>query len=235
MNANLRTRGPEAGNREPGARRVNTAGQVLFASLIGTTIEFFDFYIYATAAVLVFPRLFFPSTDPASKPAQLELKGRVGVTSILTLHGRVGPLVGPLRLDVNGDLRGFAVPRTNSYLVEHVAWEARDGWLSTAFRCRIEGDTLYTAVDEKPKRTRRLRRLVNVEAEPRVEVVIDQYEEDWSQLSWVRLRGRAGVVERDERALQLLCAKYPQYRERPPLGPFVVVEIDDRQEWAAVP
>ena len=66
MNANLRTRGPEAGGREPGARRVNTAGQVLFASLIGTTIEFFDFYIYATAAVLVFPRLFFPSTDPAS-------------------------------------------------------------------------------------------------------------------------------------------------------------------------
>lgn len=47
-------------------QRVNTAGQVLFASLIGTTIEFFDFYIYATAAVLVFPRLFFPSTDPAS-------------------------------------------------------------------------------------------------------------------------------------------------------------------------
>jgi len=66
MNANLRTRGREAGSREPGARRVNTAGQVLFASLIGTTIEFFDFYIYATAAVLVFPRLFFPSTDPAS-------------------------------------------------------------------------------------------------------------------------------------------------------------------------
>jgi PPOX class probable F420-dependent enzyme len=99
----------------------------------------------------------------------------------------------------------------------------------------LDGDTLYTAVDEKPKRTRRLRRLVNIEAEPRVEVVIDHYEEDWSQLSWVRLRGRAGVVERDERALELLCAKYPQYRERPPLGPFVVVEIDERQEWAAVP
>ena len=45
---------------------VNRPGQVLFASLIGTTIEFFDFYIYATAAVLVFPRLFFPATDPAS-------------------------------------------------------------------------------------------------------------------------------------------------------------------------
>src|SRR2546427_3908051 len=45
---------------------VNTPGQVLFASMIGTTIEFFDFYIYATAAVLVFPRLFFPASDPAS-------------------------------------------------------------------------------------------------------------------------------------------------------------------------
>src|SRR5918911_2880306 len=47
-------------------RRVNTPAQVLFASLIGTTIEFFDFYIYATAAVIVFPRLFFPPSDPAS-------------------------------------------------------------------------------------------------------------------------------------------------------------------------
>ena len=47
-------------------RRINTPGQVLFASLIGTTIEFFDFYIYATAAVLVFPRLFFPASDPVS-------------------------------------------------------------------------------------------------------------------------------------------------------------------------
>jgi metabolite-proton symporter len=47
-------------------RPVNTPGQVLFASMIGTTIEFFDFYIYGTAAVLVFPALFFPATDPAT-------------------------------------------------------------------------------------------------------------------------------------------------------------------------
>jgi metabolite-proton symporter len=45
---------------------INRPAQVLFASLIGTTIEFFDFYIFATAAVLVFPRLFFPSSDPAA-------------------------------------------------------------------------------------------------------------------------------------------------------------------------
>jgi len=47
-------------------QQLNTPRQVLFASLVGTTVEFFDFYIYATAAVLVFPRLFFPSTDPAT-------------------------------------------------------------------------------------------------------------------------------------------------------------------------
>jgi metabolite-proton symporter len=50
--------------------RINSPAQVLFASLIGTTIEFFDFYIYATAAVLVFPRLFFPASDPASATLQ---------------------------------------------------------------------------------------------------------------------------------------------------------------------
>ena len=50
----------------PATAAVNTPAQVLFASLVGTTIEFFDFYIYATAAVLVFPRLFFPSSDPTS-------------------------------------------------------------------------------------------------------------------------------------------------------------------------
>jgi metabolite-proton symporter len=58
---------PDIRDEAPGrGARKNTAGQVLFASLIGTTIEFFDFYIYATAAVLVFPRLFFPKEDPMS-------------------------------------------------------------------------------------------------------------------------------------------------------------------------
>jgi hypothetical protein len=52
------------GNGKPEA--INTPRQVLFASLIGTAIEFFDFYIYATAAVLVFPRLFFPASDPTT-------------------------------------------------------------------------------------------------------------------------------------------------------------------------
>src|ERR1700751_4806878 len=53
-------------NRPMADKHVNSPRQVLFASLIGTTIEYFDFYIYATAAVLVFPKLFFPASDPAS-------------------------------------------------------------------------------------------------------------------------------------------------------------------------
>src|ERR1700693_718031 len=57
-------------NRNAGAEKVNSPGTVLFASLIGTTIEFFDFYIYATAAVLVFPKLLFPAADPAAAMRQ---------------------------------------------------------------------------------------------------------------------------------------------------------------------
>ncbi|MGC1382194.1 MAG: MFS transporter, partial [Candidatus Acidiferrales bacterium] len=59
--------GPVANDKSTdNPRSLNSPGQVLFASLIGTTIEFFDFYIYANAAVLVFPKLFFPKEDPAS-------------------------------------------------------------------------------------------------------------------------------------------------------------------------
>jgi PPOX class probable F420-dependent enzyme len=97
----------------------------------------------------------------------------------------------------------------------------------------LDGDTLYTAVDEKPKATRALQRLRDIEANPNVEVLIDHYDEDWSRLWWLKLRGTARVVERDERALELLQAKYAQYLERPPVGPFVVIEIERRVEWSA--
>ncbi len=98
----------------------------------------------------------------------------------------------------------------------------------------LEGDTLYTAVDEKPKRTRELQRLRNIRANPQVEVLIDHYEDDWSRLWWVRLRGTARIVD-DRRAMELLAAKYPQYRERPPAGPVIAVAIEERAEWTASP
>ncbi len=97
----------------------------------------------------------------------------------------------------------------------------------------VDGATLYTAIDEKPKRTRRLARLADIERDPRVEILVDLYDEDWSRLEWARLRGRARAVQHDKRALELLTAKYPQYRAQPPRGPFIVVEIDERVEWSA--
>jgi PPOX class probable F420-dependent enzyme len=96
----------------------------------------------------------------------------------------------------------------------------------------LEGDTVYTAVDEKPKRSRRLKRLANIEANPHVEVLIDHYDEDWSRLWWVRLRGVARIVE-DPHAVELLAAKYPQYRRQPPTGPVIVVAVEERSEWTA--
>src|SRR5260370_2187064 len=76
---------------------VNTPREVLFASLIGRTIEFFDFYIYATAAVLVFPSLFFPATDPAS--ATLGLLAMFGIAFLArpvgsALFGHFGDRIG---------------------------------------------------------------------------------------------------------------------------------------------
>ena len=78
-------------------KRLNTPRQVLFASLVGTTVEFFDFYIYATAAVLVFPHLFFPASDPAS--ATLASLATFGIAFIArpigsALFGHFGDRIG---------------------------------------------------------------------------------------------------------------------------------------------
>ena len=67
-----------------------------------------------------------------------------------------------------------------------------------------------------------------------VEILVDHYEDDWSSLWWVRLRGRAFVVDDGEelgRALEALAAKYPQYRVEPPPGPVVAVALDEWKWW----
>lgn len=100
----------------------------------------------------------------------------------------------------------------------------------------LEDDTLCTAVDPKPKRTSRLQRLENIRANPAVEAVVDHYEEDWSRLWWVRLRGEARVVEAGselEGAHELLLAKYPQYRGADLLGEVILVRIDRWAGWSA--
>jgi PPOX class probable F420-dependent enzyme len=118
--------------------------------------------------------------------------------------------------------------------VAHLATVGADGLPHVVPICfALDGDTLYTAVDEKPKTTRALKRLANIELNPQVEVVVDGWDEDWSRLWWVRLSGVARVVDHDERGLELLVAKYAQYGERPPAGPFVLVTILRRSEWRA--
>jgi len=98
------------------------------------------------------------------------------------------------------------------------------------------GDTLYWAVDRKPKRSTRLRRLDNIRANPRVQVMVDHYDEDWSLLWWVRASGTAEVLapgQRADRAITLLTSKYPQYAAEPPDGPVVAVRITTVAGWEA--
>lgn len=100
----------------------------------------------------------------------------------------------------------------------------------------LDGDTLYSAVDQKPKRSLRLRRIENARARPDVTVLVDEYDDDWSRLWWVRLRGHARVLdegEERERALALLAGKYEQYRAEPPRGPVLAVDVTEWREWAA--
>jgi PPOX class probable F420-dependent enzyme len=99
----------------------------------------------------------------------------------------------------------------------------------------LADDRLVTAVDQKPKSTTSLRRLRNIVENPRVAVLCDEYAEDWARLWWVRVDGRASILEdgaaRDI-AVDQLVAKYPQYRVDPPLGAAVVIAIDSWSGWA---
>ena len=82
----------------------------------------------------------------------------------------------------------------------------------------FDGQQVYSAVDAKPKRTRTLRRLRNIAENPRVSLLVDEYDEEWSRLRWVIVEGRAEVLPGGaelNRALTLLTAKYPQYRALP--------------------
>jgi PPOX class probable F420-dependent enzyme len=82
----------------------------------------------------------------------------------------------------------------------------------------FDGVRCYSAVDAKPKRTRNLRRLRNIAENPHVSLVVDEWDEDWSRLRWVIVEGRTEVLTAGAgftRAIDLLLAKYPQYRALP--------------------
>jgi PPOX class probable F420-dependent enzyme len=116
--------------------------------------------------------------------------------------------------------------------------EARVGHLATADRrgmphvvpvCfAVEGERLYITIDEKPKGSARsLKRLRNLAENPNAAFVVDHWDEDWTRLGWVILRGRTEILDagaEHDRAHTLLCARYPQYRAMR-LGPLPVIAI----------
>jgi PPOX class probable F420-dependent enzyme len=100
----------------------------------------------------------------------------------------------------------------------------------------VHAGVLYTAVDAKRKTTHRLRRLANVAANPKVSLLVDHYDPDWTQLWWVRADGIAAIHEVGEQVatgFALLRQKYPQYERVALTGPVVTVDVTHWSSWHA--
>jgi PPOX class probable F420-dependent enzyme len=100
----------------------------------------------------------------------------------------------------------------------------------------VHRDVVFTAVDAKRKSTHRLRRLVNIEANPHVSILVDHYDDDWSQLWWVRADGRAQIHYSGEEmatGYALLRRKYPQYQRLELHGPVVTIDVTRWSSWQA--
>ena len=102
-----------------------------------------------------------------------------------------------------------------------------------------DGDRVWTAVDDvKPKATMRLRRLRNIAANPAVALLADHYEDDdWTALWWARADGTARLLDPADPAAQpardLLAERYAPYRDAPPPGVVVAIDVARWSGWAA--
>ena len=98
----------------------------------------------------------------------------------------------------------------------------------------LDGDTVYSAVDAKPKRTTDLKRLRNVVENPRVALLADHYaDDDWDALWWARADGTGRVLESAPEAVALLRERYAQYRDTPPGGPVLAIDVSRWSGWSA--
>jgi PPOX class probable F420-dependent enzyme len=105
-----------------------------------------------------------------------------------------------------------------------------------AVRSIGEASTIYTAVDAKRKSTQRLRRLANIAANPRVSLLVDHYDADWTQLWWIRADGVATVHDSGEEmaiGYAALRHQYPQYDRVALDGPVVTVTVTHWSSWHA--
>ena len=100
----------------------------------------------------------------------------------------------------------------------------------------LVGETVFSAVDAKPKRSTALQRLADVRSEPRCALLVDHYEDDWRRLWWVRADGTGAVVDAppiEHPGIQALVRRFPQYRDEPPSGPLLVVTVQRWAGWAS--
>ena len=128
----------------------------------------------------------------------------------------------------------MASERFTAARVARLATAGRGGPHIVPFVFAVVGEVVYHAIDHKPKRTTALKRLANLRADPRASVLADGYDEDWTQLWWVRADGIASILAPGHaEAIDALRAKYPQYADRPPEGPVVAIKVSRWSEWSA--
>jgi Domain of Unknown Function (DUF748) len=104
----------------------------------------------------------------AATPARVDVHARVGAGAELAMRGVVAAFGGPLRVDVSGELRQFAVPRANPYLLRQVGWQTREGRLTTTLRCRVEGDALSAHTEVRLSRLQLVRASGQDEVQARI-------------------------------------------------------------------
>jgi PPOX class probable F420-dependent enzyme len=98
----------------------------------------------------------------------------------------------------------------------------------------LDGEVVRTAVDGKPKRSARLARLDDIGRDPRVSLLVQHWDPDWSRLWWVRADGEARVSDDPDEVADAAVAlqrKYPQYAEVPVTGPVIVVDVRSWRSW----
>lgn len=99
------------------------------------------------------------------------------------------------------------------------------------------GEALYSAIDEKPKRSSagELARVRYLRRRPYAALCVDRYDDDWSRLAWVQLLGSVEIREPGDELLAMreLGAKYAPYRERPPGGPLLRLDAERALHWRA--